>query len=478
MGLDNTQDCSRSVSNIIIDRSRLKRNNYILSLLQEGQRVGAITSKKAYQIQGEIMQVLQQLIRKYTQGKSTSVTSETAEDIMVSLIYAMDVYVLHFNNPEEAIVHLNFESIKDIHAKGVELLRQYYEDAKQLYQEMKKIRLAVPVDAYNMTIDESLPVFMKQYNIIFGAQNTMASIDYPLAIDDMRLQGVIYIKQYLERLRIETKFCQFFSHQDLMYVLTNFGKIYHFNYHVELFNIFELMVNNAVFSLLAGKKASQVRISETQYKQLNRMLIACCADQRSKLIHESIDQLQKELQTDQALTHYIDLYRNELVQRVNNAAKIGSFEIMIIREIEEHKKPMVLMLNENNRMSDIQMRNLVDRITGSDNTEKKVQLIRRYFVSLHDYLDLLNLGCLFADEYDALFDTLGDVELAILAKIVFYEKLRGDIRGFRFVVADGVEAESEWEMHYIGFMQQLDGERIEAVEHLIYDIDYEDLSFY
>ncbi|MMZ57368.1 hypothetical protein D1872_192990 [compost metagenome] len=478
MELDNTQDRSHSVSNIIIDRSQLKRSQYILSLLQEGQRMGVITSQKVYQIQVEIMQVLQQFIRQYTQGESTSVTSETAEGIMVSLMYAMDAYALHFKNPEEAIVHLNFESIKDIHAKGVELLRHYFEDAKQLYQEVKKMRLDVPVDAYNMTIDESLPVFMNHYNIIFEAQNTMASIDYPLATDDMQLQGVFYIKQYLERLRMETRFCHFFSHQDLMYVLTNFGKICRFNYRIELFNIFELMVNNAVFSLLSGEKANQVRISEIQYNQLNRMLISCYADQRAKLIHEAIDRLQKELQADQALTRYIDLYRGELIQRVNNAAEIGSFEILIIREIEEREKPMALMLNENDRMSDIQMRKLVDRIMESDNTAKKVQLIRGHFVSLHDYLDLLNSECLFDDEYDALFDTFGDVELAILAKIVFYEKLRGGARDFSDIVADGAEAKSEWETHYIGFMQQLDDERIGAVGRLIYDINYEEISFY
>ncbi|NRG33448.1 DUF6179 domain-containing protein [Niallia circulans] len=478
MELDKTKDRSRSISNIIIDRSRLKRSQYILSLLQEGQRVGIITSQKSYQIQVEIMQVLQQLIRRYTQGKSTSVTAETAEGIMVSLMYAMDAYALHFKDPEEAIAHINFENIKDIHAKGVELLRHYFEDAKQLYQEVKKLKLDVPVDAYNMTIDESLPVFMNHYNIIFEAQNTMASIDYPLAIDDMRLQGVFYMKQYLERLRMETRFCHFFSHQDLMYVLTNFGKICRFNYRIELFNIFELLVNNAVFSLLSGGKATNVKISEVQFGQLSRMLIACHTNQRTKLIHEAVDQLQEALQTDQALTRYINLYRDELIQRVNNAAEVGSFETLIIREVEEPEKTMVLMLRENDRMSDIQMRNLVDRIMESANTEKKVQLIRRHFVSLHDYLDLLNSGCLYYGEYDALFDSFEDLELAILAKIVFYEKLRGGIRDFSDIVADSVETENEWETHYIGFLQQLEDERIGAVGRLIYDIDYDDISFY
>ncbi|MEC0698030.1 DUF6179 domain-containing protein [Bacillus haynesii] len=85
------------------------------------------------------------------------------------------------------------------------------------------------------------------------------------------------IKQYLERLLIETRFCQFFNHHDLMYVLTNFGRICRFNYRIELFNIFELMINNAVFSLLSGGEANQVRISEVQYDRLSRLLSDCHA---------------------------------------------------------------------------------------------------------------------------------------------------------------------------------------------------------
>lgn len=208
------------------------------------------------------------------------------------------------------------------------------------------------------------------------------------------------------------------------------------------------------------------------------MLTACDADQRATVIHEGVNQLQEALQTDHALTLHMNLCRDELIQRVNNAAESGSLETLIIREKEAREKPMALMLNENERMSDVQMRKLVDRIMESDNTAKKVRLIRDHFASLHDYLDLLNSGCLFGDEYDALFATFGDMELAIFAKIVFYEELRGDVRNFPEIVADGAEAESEWETHYVGFMQQLDDERIAAIGRLIYDIDYEEISFY
>ncbi|MCY7757847.1 DUF6179 domain-containing protein [Bacillus inaquosorum] len=478
MDLDNTLNRYNWVSNVTIDKSKLKQSQYMLSLLKEGRNVGAITSEKAYQIQVEMMQILQRLIDQHTQGESTSVTTETAEGIMISLLYAMDAYALHFEKPEEVLVHLHSDSVKNIYTKGVELLHYYFEEAKQLYQDVKKMKLDVPVDAYNLTIDESLPIFMNNYNIIFEAQNTMASIDYPLATDNMQLQGVFYIKQYLERLLIETRFCHFFNHQDLMYVLTNFGRICRFNYRIELFNIFELMINNAVFSLLSGSGANQVRISEVQYDRLSRLLSDCHADKRANLINEAFDQLQRDLKTDQTLTSYINLYREEFIQRVNNAAEIDNFKMLIIREIEENEKPMVLMLNENDRMSDIEIRKLVDCIMGSESIAEKISLIRDHFVSLHDYLDLLNSGCLFDDEYNALFATFENFELAIFAKIVFYEELRGGIRNFFDIIADCTEAKSEWETYYIKFIKQLEDERIVTVGHLIDDIDYEEISFY
>lgn len=201
-------------------------------------------------------------------------------------------------------------------------------------------------------------------------------------------------------------------------------------------------------------------------------------DKRANLINEAFDRLQRDLKMDQTITDYINLYRNEFIQRVNNAAEIDGFKMLIIREIEEREKPIALMLNENDRMSDIEMRKLVDCIMERKNTAEKISLIHDPFVSLHDYLDLLNSGCLFDNEYDALFATFGNFELAVFAKFVFYEELRGGILNFIDIVADCAEAKSEWETYYMKFIKQLKDERIATIGHLINDIDCEEISFY
>ncbi|MFD1290325.1 DUF6179 domain-containing protein [Laceyella putida] len=461
-----------------IRKANLKRNQYTISLLNEGLRAGMLSSQEVYNIQHGLILVLQDLIRRYTQGESSSVTSETAESIMASILYAVDAYTLSFEQPDIAVIDLKTADIRKVYEKGVDLVSQCFEETKLLYKEIKRNKLDVPVDAYNMTIEESLPVFMKKYGIIFDAHNTMASIDYPLAIDDMRLQGVFYIRQYLERLKMETRFCHFFNGQDLLDLLADFGKACRFDYRIELFNIFELMLNNSVFSILSGRDANQVKISAYQYNQLNRLFTHFNASQISSSIHEAMDRLQHDLKTDPQLTDYMNQCRDNLIQRVVNAANHNSLETVIITEKEEKPKSIVLLLSEADRMSDVRLRLLVEEIMQCEKKEDKVQLIRSNFFSLHDYLDLLDSNCLFEDEYEALFETFGDMELAIFAKIVFYEELRSDFLDFETIVLSGKEAETEWRMHYIEFMQSLSKDRIGSIENFIYDIDYEEINFY
>ena len=113
---------------------------------------------------------------------------------------------MHLNNPEKAIALLKNGNVNNAYEQGVDLIRHCFKETKHLYQEIYNNKLDVAVEAYNITIDESIPLFLKKYGIIFDAHNTMASIDYPLANDDMRIQGVYYLKQYLTHLKVETNF--------------------------------------------------------------------------------------------------------------------------------------------------------------------------------------------------------------------------------------------------------------------------------
>ncbi len=461
-----------------IRRKNLKQNQYTVSLMNEGLQNGLLNHQEINNIQNSLMIVLQNLIKRYTKGESSSVTTETAESILASMLYAVDSYFFSLGTPEKAMYYLKTGDIQFSYEEGVETVRTCFEESKELYKKVKKNKLNVPVDAYNITIDESLPIFMKKYGIIFDAHNTMASIDYPLAIDDMRLQGVFYIKQYLERLHMETKFCQLFSHGDLLNTLENFGKMCRFDYRIELFNIYELMLNNAIFSALSGGEINQVKISSYQFEQLERTFTQVNSDQVDVIIREAIGSLLNALNIcDPHMRDYMDQYRDQLVQRIKNAANARSLQALIITQQEERIKPVEFSLNLEDRLNDIELRKLLAEVMECDKKEEKVQLIKSRLHSLHDYLDVFESDSLYGDEYEALFALFGDMELTILAKNVFYEELRSEFLDFQTIISEA-RSEEEWKIHLIEHLQGLNTDRLQNIEKLIPMIDYEEMKFY
>lgn len=462
-----------------LNQARLLQNQYTLSILNEGLRVGLLNNEDVYGTQRQLMSILEKLIRRYTQGESSSVTSETAVSILSSVLYAVDAYLLHFSDPEKAIDVLKNGNIKNGYDQGIDLIRHCFGETKQLYKEIYNHKLDVAVEAYNLTIDESIPVFLKKYGIIFDAHNTMASIDYPLAIDDMSIQGVYYLKQYITHLKMETQFCLLYKIDDIQSVLINYGRICGFDYRIELFNIFELVLNNAIFSALSGGQPDQIKITSKQFKQLEDLFERSDDQQVRSIILKAVEQLQDHFNlNDPQMTDYLNQCGMNLVDRVKNVVEHNRLETVVIVEREVKSKPIVTAFKAADRMSDTRFRLIIEKVMNSEKIADKVAVIRTNFHSLHDYIDMLNTDCLMNAEYEALFKTFGDVELAILIKIVFYEELRNDSADLSSLYGKEKEHESEWQAHFIEFIQSIDMNRKGAIEKYVNDIDYEEISFY
>lgn len=457
----------------------LKPNQYTISLMEDGLRSGLLNQQEVYSIQNRLMIILQSLIARYTQGESSSVAAETAESLLSSIMYAIDAYMQSIEHPDQAITCLKTGSLQKIYEAGVERVRQCFEDTKQLYREVRRNKLDIPVDAYNMTIDESLPVFFKKYEIVFDAHQTMASIDYPLAIDDMRVQGVFYMKQYLEHLKIETRFCRMFSQADLRELLVNFGRVCRFDYRIELFNIFELVLNNAIFSMLSGAGAHQLQISTASFERLNRLLSETDPSQVSSMIQEAIHRLLQERQIcDPSLADYMNRCKKEVIQRIVHAAKHNSLEAVIITRQEETMKPIAFSVSAEDRISDAELRLMLEEIRQLEDKEDKAKLIKSRLRSLHDFLDILESDCLYEDEYEALFETFGDIELAVLFKIVFYESIRNDRKHLLTIINDTEVNGSEWQTYFTHYLKSLSRNRLGSIELLIHHIDYQEITFH
>ncbi|WP_188456456.1 DUF6179 domain-containing protein [Virgibacillus oceani] len=476
-------DSEKSVQSLAasgnIRKSYLSHNQYTLSLLNEALRSGMLNSNEVYGIQGQLLVILKKLIGQYTRGKSSSVSTDTAEGIFASILYAIDAYTSQFDDPKEAVIYLKTARINSIYEKGLGLVHDCFRETEQLYKKIHMNQLDVAVEAYNLTISESIPVFLRKYDSIFDAPNTMASIDYPLAIDDMGVQGVFYIKQYLTNLRIETEFCRLFSKVDLQMLLTNYGKVCRFDYRIELFNIFRLVFNNAVFSILSGGNANRLRISENQYNQLEHLFTQLNDSQTHSIIYKAIDQVGCDLNIGESkMKVYMEQCGIDLIQMIINASNHDNLQTAVIMEKEIKSKSIVTAFNASDRMSDEHFRLVTEKIMGCKDTTDKVEMILENFHSLYDYIDLMNSNCLLTDDYAALFRTFGDIELAILVKMVFYEEFRDDAVDLSSTAIKEKQAELEWKVQFIAFITNMDTEEKRAIEKYVNDIDYEEINFY
>ncbi|HEX3011674.1 MAG TPA: DUF6179 domain-containing protein [Syntrophomonadaceae bacterium] len=450
-----------------IKKENLDPDRYTLALLQEGYRLGMIDQPTFDSIQEQIMMLLRELIIRYTKGESTSLRVETAQRILLSLLYSIDASVSAFRDPADAIAYLKAETIKDIYEQGLELVSSCLVKSYNLFRKIKNNKMDVPILAYHSTIDEALPGFFEQYDTVFSAHDTAASIDYPLLFDDMKVRGIFYIQNYLQTLDLETQFYNLFIQEDVKKLLFNYGRVYRIDYTEALINVFEILLVNSLFSAMITSNASELSISQYQYQLFADKLKGFTRDQCSALLDEAVEKLIRGLHLDQSpLIEYIRNFETLLLPRFFNALNNDSLANVIILDRKENQQVKV-SLNEGKRMDDDSFRDLVGQIMQCNDGTEKTALIISNIQSLSDFIDVLEADCLFGDEFNSLYNALGDAELSVLARIMFMEEIRSDPDRFNLREVKDKAAEMEWQTEYARFLQGLSTKRLESIEKYI-----------
>lgn len=461
-----------------IDISRLKVNQYTISLLNEAYRVKMLDINSITGIQLKIMDLLKELILQYTNGNSTSVTIDTAEDLFCSVLYAIDAYTLNCYSPEEAVTNLNQGNIEQIYKKGIEQIIQWFEDTKKLYLKVRKNSLKVLVESYNLFVTEAMPLFLKNYNMVFHAHITVGNIDYPLVFDDMSIQGVLYIFNYLKNFKTETDFCRFFNSEEIDKLLNNYGAVLKVNYRIELINVFEMVFNNAVFRMISGREINTLNVSEHDFNVIVRKLHTMNEEDISSTIDTAVEQLCSSLGiTDKDILDYILRYKAVFVRRVINSVKTNSLASIIITEQEKTETENILSLEVGQRMDDLKFNKFVRRLSCLSNTAAKVKLINTEITSLYDFIDILTSACFFGDEYKEVFSYLGEWELAVLIKIVYYEEMKDKSLELFYIVKSCSKQEDEWREYFSIFLRKLPKEKLSGIEAQLNRVVYEELKF-
>lgn len=444
---------------------RQSESQYTLSFLKEALRTGHISKEEAEYFQFQIMNLLKDLIMRYTKGESTSVTVSTAENLLNSLFYSIDTGLKSLNETDAAYQAIKTGNVYQIYNRGLSIVSACFKESNELYLNIRKSRLKVGLEAYDSTINEALPTFFEKYGAVFDAHSTMASIDYPLLFDDESITGIFYINRYLETLWLETEFCSLFSDQEIEKVLTIYGHIYKIDYTKTLTNIFELVLNASFFSLLSDSSAASLAMSEIQYEGLLKKLSQINPIQLNLVIDKTIDKLLMDLNITQLkLSNYITRYKEVLNARLKLALETKTLKKLVLVEDEMAIKTDKTVFIGGEKMMDEDFRILIEKLTDGLDSPEKIDIIRSESHSLEDFIDILEAGCLFGDEYLLLFSKLNNLELGVLARVIFSDEMRDESADLTKLILSEVETGVEWHEYMVEFLKTINIEQLESIE--------------
>lgn len=444
--------------------NNLSKYQYTISLINECIRCEILPKTFSYNVQIKIGEILKSLIRKYTKGESTSVTVEKAEKLIIGIWYTIDAYMNSLDNVELALKVLKEEDMSYIYEQGKIVLENDLVYTENLYEKVLKNQIYTDLIAYKDTIS-GIANFFKLYDLEFEPDENAADIDYPLAFDDWNVAGVYYIKNYLWNLYVENEVCSKFNNNIIEKILKSYGDIYKIDYRDLLINVFEMTINNAVFSILCNN--SSLEISKKDFEKLNNNLKNINKEEVKTLISLTINKIIKDYDLEEYEINYLKRYEDNLINLTFDALKRDNLMNLIVITDKVNNNETQIIIDQENRLDDETFRQIIEEILESDSVYEKISIINNKINSIKDYIDVLKSDCIFEDEYLLLFMSLSNLELSILAKFIFYGEYRMENLDLIKTLSDKINTNYEWEELYIDYLKSLSKDRLKEIEKFI-----------
>ncbi|HEY9061718.1 MAG TPA: DUF6179 domain-containing protein [Pseudobacteroides sp.] len=445
-----------------ISEENLDKANYLQSLLNEAMRLKLLSTEEIEGLRIQLAQMLAMETSSYTQGDSSSLKVETAQEIMMSIIYTLDFYLKSLPNTDECLASLKSMKIMEIYAKGKELIKTAFEQAKKLYELVGKNKISTDNYAYNDTI-EALSGFFKDYNPMFAAHDSKVSIDYPLCIDNMDTCGVEYIVTYLKKLYYENEFCRRFPDESIGYLLNGYSN----DNKQLLVNIFELILANSLGSALLKRSPKDLKTDKDDCIYLQTYLSSMAPDDYELAIIQASDKIIYELEiSNEFLLKYIPQAVKYLSIRIKGLLELNKLSTFFI-ELKEKIDEADYRFEDGVSMDDELFRKVTENIRDCSKVSHKLEIIWKEVRSFRDLVDVLGADCIFGDEYDEVFSSFNDLELAMLLSEIpsdkFYKDISSNPEDYDLHMS---ESEKEWQTRLKAFVERLEDVHKEKIIQL------------
>lgn len=422
-----------------IKESALSQGFYFQALFQEACSKGLFDQAQIEKIQLELIELLGKEVERYTNGESSSVPVEKAQELLQSITYSMGFYLKSIPEMEEKLELLKTKKIAELFYKGMEAVAELKNKAAQLLEQLQKNHLEIENIAYQDTILNGISPFFHDYNIEYGAHDIPGgSVDYPLLTTDTQLLGVECVYDYLSRLSLENDFLTRFPTAAINRLLKGFHK----EAGHMLINILELVLTNVLGCELLGTELTELNISSSECTWLKKYFQGLTLTEIQEKLLKALERAGAELKLERTLFSYAGAAIEPLAVRINaNLITDTLSELFISLQYEEEETES---FEDGISMEDEKLRELIEELSGRRSVSEKLALIRERIKSLRDFTELLD-ECFYGDEYREIFQMLNDTEKEIILRQIREEAGPEDIRDYN--------PEMEWQKIFLKLYQ-------------------------
>ena len=313
-----------------IKREKLDERNYFKTLIEVAYEEQMILEDDIVNLQMQILQLLDEIVYKYNGVDISSIRKEIMEDISNSNIYTISIYLKSFKNPDEAIKSIKEQGLEIAYQEGRKKIDKMLNIIRLMYIKVKQNKLNIENDTYNDTIIGGIQGFLKVYNPDFKAQDMKITADYPLYNNLIgKLDGVEFIKEYLNSLYLENLFCKKFSEEKIKYLLYGYSH----NFKELIINIFEIVLLEVIACKLVKRDIQDLSISTAELNEIYLMFEDKDKTEIENIINEIYKEICNELILDnEELQKYIKKNLNSLVEIITNAVKQNTLDKVFITQ--------------------------------------------------------------------------------------------------------------------------------------------------
>jgi len=356
----------------------------------------------------ELLKIVAKRIKKYTSNESTSVSYQTARQLMLSVLYCINDK--NVNSEREKGYELLYEThnLEEAFIIGLKIKKEKIQTAKNLYETILKSFDYFNNECYQDTVIEGMKCFFERYDVEFDATNHILTLDYPLLCTIKNLQGIDLIYEYLVRTYLEQIFLSGFERDEILNLL----RAYHNGYKELIINIARIVLTNSLASTLVNHTFHTLSLSKEERSKVIRICESKSVREIEELLSISFGILmEQKCYKDSSLREYFGKNLHDIAYEIKHAVSNNCLDQLLIC-VEQNEIKQEIIYVAGNQMDDEQLRELID-LMNPLSTEQKINLIKNKVKSLVDLKELLN-ECFYQEEYRYVFELLGIEEKNIL----------------------------------------------------------------